>query len=109
MEIADKVQNSTEPTEDTTDNKVETNTENVIGDSNRRRYSKKKTSWYFSGQNSNDRKLSVKVQDISVDLAMPLNENSVLNVKKADESQEKLHRSILLRQVPAANIYDGRI
>ena len=85
--IADKVQNGTEHKEDTTDNKVETNTENVIGDSPEEDTPKRRRLGIF-GPKFKRQKVSVKLQDISVDLAMPLNENSVLNVKKADESQE---------------------
>ena len=86
-EIVDKVQNITEPTEVTTYNKVETNTDNIIADSPEDHTPKRRRLGIF-GPKFKRQKVSVKLQDISVDLAMPLNEHSVLNVKKADESQD---------------------
>ena len=84
---ADQVQNIPEPTECTTDNKMETNTENVIADSPETHTQRGRCLGIF-GPKFKRQKVSVKLRDISVDLAMPLNDESVLNVKKADESQE---------------------
>ena len=71
----------------TTENELPTNTENVIADSPEDATPKRRRLGIF-GPKFKRQKVSVKLQDISVDLAMPLNEESILNLKKADESQE---------------------
>ena len=73
--------------EDRMENDLPINTENVIADSPEDATPKKKRLGIF-GPKFKRQKVSVKLQDISVDLAMPLNKKSVLNLKKADESQE---------------------
>ena len=84
---AQNVHKVTEQTANNTGNKVENNTENVIADSIEEETPKRRRLGIF-GPKFKRQKVSVKLQDISVDLAMPLNQESVLNVKKADESQD---------------------
>ena len=83
----EQIHNDTEHTEVTTEIQVTTNTENVIADSPEDDTPKRIRLGIF-GPKFKCQKVSVKLQDISVSLAMPLNEDSVLNVKKADESQD---------------------
>ena len=64
-----------------------TNNDNVNADTENKNNTKRKRLGIF-GPQFKRRKLSVKLQDLSVDLAMPINKEDVLNVQKEQESDE---------------------
>ena len=65
----------------------ETNSENVIEDTEKGSTPKRRRLGIF-GPKCKRQKVSVKLQDLSVDLAMPLNKDDVFNVQKEQESEE---------------------
>ena len=65
----------------------ETNSENVIEDTENGSTPKRRRLGIF-GPKFKCQKVSVKLQDLSVDLAMPLNKDDVFNVQKEQESEE---------------------
>ena len=64
-----------------------TNNDNVIVDTESESKTKRKRLGIF-GPQFKRRKLSVKLHELSVDLAMPINKEDVVNVQKEDESEE---------------------
>ena len=65
----------------------ETNSENVIEDTENGSTQKRRRLGIF-GPKFKHQKLSVKLQDVSVDLAMPLNKDDVLKLQKEQESED---------------------
>ena len=65
----------------------ETNSENVIEDTENGSTQKRRRLGIF-GPKFKRQKLSVKLQDVSVDLAMPLNKDDVLKLQKEQESED---------------------
>ena len=65
----------------------ETNSENVIEDTENGSTQKRRRLGIF-GPKFKRHKLSVKLQDVSVDLAMPLNKDDVLKLQKEQESED---------------------
>ena len=65
----------------------ETNSENVIEDTENGSTPKRRRLGIF-GPKFKPQKLSVNLQDLSVDLAMPLNKDNVLKLQKEQESEE---------------------
>ena len=83
-----KISNNLDVQEDVHDQRHgETNSENVIEDTENGSTQKRRGLGIF-GLKFKRQKLSVKLQDVSVDLAMPLNKDDVLKLQKEQESED---------------------